>query len=255
MKTLISGAVLVFGLALGAGGAVAQDDGLVAAETAELVVPGGEQEWGTASDVIASYTAHDFDLVGGSETAWNSSLFGRVCGVGLCNWVAGLSVPTGAQIGRIEISACDGSTTGAVDFSVFRLPRVPGAAAPVSAAATTGTAGTPGCSTFTHNLPISYTVQNGANAYAMKVEASAGTNMTWTSVRVFYRLQVSPPPATASFPIDVPTTSPYFRFVEAMAASGLTGGCASGRFCPDSPVTRGQLAVFLASALGLHFPN
>jgi hypothetical protein len=26
-------------------------------------------------------------------------------------------------------------------------------------------------------------------------------------------------------------------------------------FCPDSPVTRGQMAVFLARALGLGFPN
>jgi hypothetical protein len=26
-------------------------------------------------------------------------------------------------------------------------------------------------------------------------------------------------------------------------------------YCPDQPVTRGQMAVFLAKALGLHFPN
>ena len=47
----------------------------------------------------------------------------------------------------------------------------------------------------------------------------------------------------------------FFRFVEAMAASGLTGGCAPGSFCPDQPVTRGQMSVFLSLALGLHFPN
>ena len=66
---------------------------------------------------------------------------------------------------------------------------------------------------------------------------------------------MSPAPGVATFPIDVPTNHPFFRFVEAMAASGLTGGCGPGQFCPDSPVTRGQMSVFLASALGLHFPN
>lgn len=70
-------------------------------------------------------------------------------------------------------------------------------------------------------------------------------------MRVRYRLQVSPAPATATFPNDVPTTHPFFRFVEALAASGLTGGCGPGSFCPDQPVTRGQMAVFLAAALGL----
>ena len=74
-------------------------------------------------------------------------------------------------------------------------------------------------------------------------------------LEISYRLQVSPAPATATFPNDVPTTHPFFRFVEAMAASGLTGGCAAGSFCPNDPVTRGQMSVFLSVALGLHFPN
>lgn len=249
---VLAAAVIVLGVL---GGMASADDGLVVPETVELVEPGGEQEWGTASDIVATYIAHDFNLVAGSETAWNSSTYSRACGVGTCTWLAGLALPTGAQIGRIEISACDGSTTGEVDFLVLRLPRVPAAAAPISLTATSGTTGTPGCSTFSHTLQTPYTVQNAANAFAMNVQATAGTNMQWTSVRVVYRLQVSPAPGVASFPLDVPTSHPMFRFVEAMAASGLTGGCATGRFCPDAPVTRGQLSVFLASALGLHFPN
>jgi hypothetical protein len=38
--------------------------------------------------------------------------------------------------------------------------------------------------------------------------------------------------------------------------SGITGGCnaAPPMFCPDQPVTRGQMAVFLAAALGLSWP-
>jgi hypothetical protein len=69
-----------------------------------------------------------------------------------------------------------------------------------------------------------------------------------------YKLQVSPAPAVATF-ADVPTTHPFFQFIEALVASGITAGCGGGNFCPDTPLTRGQMAVFLAAALGLHFPN
>ena len=74
------------------------------------------------------------------------------------------------------------------------------------------------------------------------------------SAVVVWRRTVSPGPAVASF-IDVPTSNPQFRYVQAFVASGLATGCAPDRFCPDTPVSRGQLAVFLSVALGLHFPN
>jgi hypothetical protein len=34
------------------------------------------------------------------------------------------------------------------------------------------------------------------------------------------------------------------------SAAGVTAGCAPGRFCPDDPVTRGQMAAFLRRLLG-----
>jgi spore germination protein YaaH len=39
--------------------------------------------------------------------------------------------------------------------------------------------------------------------------------------------------------------------INRLAASGITGGCASRRFCPKATITRGQLAAFLARALKL----
>ncbi len=53
----------------------------------------------------------------------------------------------------------------------------------------------------------------------------------------------------------MPTNHQFFQFIEALAASGITGGCGTGIYCPDNPVTRGQMAVCLSIALGLHFPN
>jgi hypothetical protein len=44
---------------------------------------------------------------------------------------------------------------------------------------------------------------------------------------------------------DVPDGAFYHAFVDYLARSGVTAGCAVGLYCPDAPVTRGQMAVFL----------
>ncbi|MBZ5535415.1 MAG: S-layer homology domain-containing protein [Acidobacteriia bacterium] len=72
------------------------------------------------------------------------------------------------------------------------------------------------------------------------------------SLHMGYRLQVSPAPAVASF-TDVPTGHWAFRWVEALKGAGITAGCGGTSFCPDSPVTRAQMAVFLSNALGLYW--
>ena len=53
-----------------------------------------------------------------------------------------------------------------------------------------------------------------------------------------------PPPCSGVFP-DVPCPSLFADWIEQLAAEGITGGCAGGGFCPDLPVTRAQMAVFL----------
>jgi len=73
-------------------------------------------------------------------------------------------------------------------------------------------------------------------------------------VQIVWRRQVSTAPATATFS-DVPTTDGAFQFVEALVASGVTAGCGGGNYCPDSPLTRRQMAVFLSKSLGLHWTN
>jgi hypothetical protein len=73
-------------------------------------------------------------------------------------------------------------------------------------------------------------------------------------VQVTWRRQVSAPPGTPTFG-DVADSHPFYQFIEALAASGMTGGCGGGNYCPGAPLTRGQMAVFLAKALGLHWPS
>ncbi len=72
-------------------------------------------------------------------------------------------------------------------------------------------------------------------------------------VRVIWYREVSPPPSSPSF-ADVPTDHPFFQWIEALRESNITAGCSEENFCPNAPLTRGQMAVFLAKALGLHWP-
>jgi hypothetical protein len=76
----------------------------------------------------------------------------------------------------------------------------------------------------------------------------------FNSIQVDYHRTVSPNPSTSHFQ-DVPVAHPFHRYVEALWDAGITGGCnpSPPLFCPDEPLTRGQMAVYLSVALGLHW--
>ncbi len=104
------------------------------------------------------------------------------------------------------------------------------------------------------DLGLGHTVDQYNNTYTMCFNFKVSdASIRLRNFRILYYLQVSPAPATATFN-DVPTNHSFFRFVEALADSGITSGCGNNNFCPDAPLTRGQMAVFLAKALGLHYP-
>jgi hypothetical protein len=60
----------------------------------------------------------------------------------------------------------------------------------------------------------------------------------------------SPPAATGTF-ADVPVGYWADKWIEQLAAEGITSGCATGLYCPENPVTRAQMAVFLVKAFSL----
>jgi hypothetical protein len=49
----------------------------------------------------------------------------------------------------------------------------------------------------------------------------------------------------------VPTNHPFFQAINWLAIQRISLGCTAETFCPDDPVTRGEMAVFLARALAL----
>lgn len=50
---------------------------------------------------------------------------------------------------------------------------------------------------------------------------------------------------------DIEHAGPHRGAINAVAAAGISLGCGDGRFCPDQPVSRAQMASFLARALDL----
>jgi hypothetical protein len=162
-------------------------------------------------------------------------------------------LPAGAVVTRLEIAGCDISASSNLQFELYgsKLPVGTGNE-PVTPLGSTGPASAiPGCDQFSVT-PTSppLVIDNVTATYWIFVRTNAGAS--FNSVRVYYPLQVSPAPGAATFG-DVPTSHPFFQYVEALAASGITAGCGSGNYCPDAPLSRGQMAVFLSKALGLHF--
>ena len=60
-----------------------------------------------------------------------------------------------------------------------------------------------------------------------------------------------PPPCTVATFGDVPCSSPFARWIYELVRRSITGGCGGGNYCPASPVSRGQMAVFLVATFGL----
>jgi S-layer homology domain len=196
--------------------------------------------------------AVSFQLVEGTEDGIGVAAARSCVSSDPCVWLAGVSLPSGARITGLELEACDDDSASKVSFGLRRHPVPMQDSVPVVVGASTGIADTPGCALFP--VAADHTVDNAANSYVAEVSAAPGVNVRFGAVRVAYQLQVSPAPGAATF-LDVPTTHPFFQFVEALAASQITSGCGGGNFCPDAPVTRAQMAVFLAKAVGLSFED
>jgi len=202
----------------------------------------------------------------GSSTQYGNIYEGRgrylinVSGLG---FMAPLHLPAGARLASIIVHGRDASSAGEYQAEVV----VCGGTAQFcfNAAGSPGCPDAPGtvCSgnsfdggdgdVYADLSDNDIVVDNVHNRYVVVAGNTTNDNTTSISrIEVGYVLQVSPPPATATFQ-DVPTADPAFQFIEAIAASGITAGCGGGNYCPDQPITRRQMAVFLAKALGLQW--
>jgi hypothetical protein len=71
-------------------------------------------------------------------------------------------------------------------------------------------------------------------------------------LRSKYGAGYTPPAVGASTGFgDVPTDYWSAAWIKQLVTEGITAGCGSGSYCPETPVTRAQMAVFLVRTFGL----
>lgn len=165
-----------------------------------------------------------------------------------------LNLPSGALLKTVEFDFC-ANNPGTGGFTLQLLVQDKSGVT-TQLIPMMGIVGTVGCQNVVKNMgSYNLTVDNNASRLTLQVlivnDAFDGT-VTFSGAVAGYQLQVSSAPATATFN-DVPADDPGFQYIEALAASGITGGCGGGNYCPDNGVTRRQVAIFLAKALGLSF--
>jgi hypothetical protein len=180
-----------------------------------------------------------------------SNIFRRYSQVPLGYYVASPHLPSGATVAYFELDGCSTNATNTVTGSLYDCDFTGDCSSNVPTTVSLNVNG--GCS-FATGSP-NYTVDNYLKTQVVRVVTQAGDNTTnFSGVIIGYYLNVSPAPGSATFN-DVPTGHPFFKYIEALSASGVTGGCQASPplYCPDNPLTRGQMAVFLAKALGLQF--
>jgi len=194
-----------------------------------------------------------------SDLNFSRSVFSRfpTNANGSGKFVAVPSLPSGALVSAVEFDWCDTSAASDLQFDVFSSGYT---GETIQGLGSGSSDGSLGCSFTVVALDTPFTVNNDGTQLIL--QATLPTHDGTTSISggvVRYVLQVSSPPATPSFN-DVPTNDQGYQYIQALLASGITGGCGSHPpfsppvYCPDSFVTRRQMAIFLAKALGLQWP-
>lgn len=217
---------------------------------------------------ILTIPAAAFNPMGGAT--YRHQGFGYLFNSGLetPEFWAPVFLPSGAGIGSLGLYAWDNNASGTVHAHLVRYTGIgsycpsgslciPGAPPSGETIATVETSGSIGHVYVPSNplFPL-HTVNNnvpsGGGFYAVLVFFAGFDDLAWKGVDIWWKRQISLAPGTASF-TDVPTNAHFFAEIEAMKAAGITAGCTATHFCPESTVTRRQMAAFLARALGLYW--
>src|SRR5262245_17386770 len=67
--------------------------------------------FGTATEVVLTLSAWNFTTAAATETWGQTQTGDRYCVSGNCQFIAGVSLPSGAIVTRVQLDACDDSAT------------------------------------------------------------------------------------------------------------------------------------------------
>lgn len=226
--------------------------------TAQMAGP-GVPEFGPVSYEVATITAYDFKPfaavgdVSGIDSDGNSYIWAS--GGNNKGFSASVQIPAGVVIDYVGLRYCD--TTANSAFTV-NLDDIKGDSTFTVAINTTFPDS--GCTTAYNPSAAGYNWDFNSTHSLDVILFQAGPDVAgqvkFRGAEVWYKRKVSPAPGTATF-TDVPLSDFAFQFIEAFSSAAITVGCdpVGPKFCPDRNVTRREMAVFFAKALGLHFPN
>lgn len=213
--------------------------------------PPQTQEFGLKDFSYTWIPACQFSQHGGTSLGiidWAPGYYGRAAGTGLW-FTAALDLPSGVDIHGIRIYLRDSHATEDIYGWYWRHNTDNNTLTEIHSFNTTDT---PGYTTHWFD-PWPNSIFDNYNTYIIRLRLDADNTslLCFRGVRIAYLRKISDPPATATFS-DVTPPMQFFPYIEALAAAGITTGYGDGTFRPDQVVTRGQMAAFLARALGLH---
>jgi hypothetical protein len=235
------------------------------------VAPPGSGIWGGAygiSQIFADYPAQNWDLIVTTHEVGHNSgtkhthcyvppidmcYSGEVSGGTPC-YSGPTSVPPG---GGTIMSYCHLLPPGESNINLVFHPRciteqmLPTIQGVTCLAAVPTFPDVPVTSPFFHYVETIY--QLGITGGCQGGNYCPGNPVTRAQMAVFlikskYGAAYVPPACTGVFG-DVPCSSPFAIWIEKLASDGVTGGCGNGNYCPDSTVTRKQMAPFLLKSL------
>ena len=218
--------------------------------------PGGPSTFGTQNTVFVTVPDFAFTPAFSSwtyaDTAGNQPM--RYINVAGQTWLlAAPQLPSGALLQSLEFDFCNSQPGGGQNITL----NLYGMDFQNNVTSLLGSInGAPGDGCTFHSIDLSflaYTVDNDFKRLVLYAifNGNADNTTTLAGAIIGYKLQVSP--AGSQTFNDVAPGDFGYQFIQALAASGITGGCGGGNFCPNGFLTRAQMAVFLAKALGLSY--
>jgi len=248
--------VLILAIACGVPSAGAQEDAPL----------GTLQPSGFGVDDLSYYyvSGEEFTCKDPDDCTWRSGgtgyWYNSGPGVADQQLYAPLHLPAGALVDWITVVYYDGSVSDNINVRLVRFSDSPLTQTTTEYDPVFISSGFGGYDIDGHNIndftvqPWKFATLTYSSYHVRLLMPKSVQELMLHGVIVRWYRQVSPAPGTATFN-DVPTGHLFFPYVEALADSGITAGCGGGSFCPDAVLTRGQMAVFLSKALGLHWAD
>lgn len=209
----------------------------------------GIQDYVTYTVGVGDYMRRWGCSANGTPSITNMDILRPSSDTGLCVGYP-VHLPTGAHLEYVRVIMYDSTTATSPSLGLYRNYMYGPKGDPIVYLDPTGSS----VGNRYVDFGLDHTVGNkNASYFVMAILHQAGSLYEGIyGITFWMHLQISPAPGTATFP-DVSTSHWAFQYVEALAASGITQGQPDGNFHPADPVTRAQMAAFLARALGLHW--